>query len=105
MKEDASWFPWMCRPNDGAERRLFASAIDDSSISVIRRQLISDLPSLALTVKPLVFLYPPPSVAESYNSRVQGPTNKRIGGLASKIRSVCNVMVREGMANAPLMLF
>jgi hypothetical protein len=93
----------MCRPNDGSERRLFASAINDSSISLIRRELISDLPSLALTVNPLVFLYHPPLVAESYNNRVQGPTNKHIGGLASKIRSVCNVMVRNN--KCALLLF
>jgi hypothetical protein len=67
--------------------------MDDSSFSSIRRRMISYLPGLALS--PVVLLQPPALAADSMNNKVQVATNKRIGGLASKIRSVCNVMVRS----------
>lgn len=86
-------------------RRLAPSSVDDSSVlqlsTVGRRSAVWGLVGGLLSPVVVVPLVPAAAAGGSgtmattttATTKVQGPTNKRIGGLASKIRSVCNVMV------------
>jgi hypothetical protein len=81
-------------------RRLAPSSVDDSpthqSPIVDRRKAVWSLVGGLLSpivVVPLTPATAAGAAATTPTSKVQGPSNKRIGGLASKIRSVCNVMV------------